>query len=173
MLRYMLLPFLVFSLIITAIYSLSVLREGGRGNVVSDMHSESPRLSKMHGVRIHNTRDGKRQWALRSREIVINGDHVRIIGVDADVMGLGMKVSAPEGAYDMDTGDLYLVGGVNMLGDNYSIVTSEASLEPSLGSFNSDGAVVIEGKSFRISGTGLFAQRQEVRVLSDVQAVFY
>jgi hypothetical protein len=173
MLRYMLLPFLIFSLIITAIYSLSVLREGGRGRAGGDKPSKIVSISRMQGVRIINTRDGMRQWMLRSGEIEIEGDRVKISGVDADVMGVEMEVRSSEGSYDMVSGDLALAGGVNILGDNYSIETPEASLEPSSGSLYSEGEVVIEGRNFRISGTGLLAQKQEIRILRDVQAVFY
>ena len=169
----MLLPFLILSLIITAIYSLSVLREGGR-EIGNDEKTASPTsVSRMDGVRIINTKDGIRQWTLNSHEIEIAGDSVRISGVDARVRGIEMDVAASLGIYDMASGGLDLSGGVKMTGNDYSIITSEASLESTSGRFYSDEEVVVEGRGFRISGSGLFAEKQEIRILRDVQAVFY
>jgi hypothetical protein len=173
MLRYMLLPFLVFSLIIAAIYSLSVLREGGREPSGYKEAAKPETVSLMEVVRVVNTREGRRQWLIQSRGMEIAGSSVLLDGVDAEVPDIKMAVTAPEGRYDMDSGDLDLLGGVNMVGGNYTVRTPVASLDPGSGEFHSDGEVVIEGGGFRISGTGLLALRQEIRILSDVKAVFY
>ena len=166
-------PILVFSLIIATIYSLSVLREGGVDPSGDSQEVRRSSESFMEGVRVTNTKDGKRTWLLHSKRIKIKGNSVLLEEVNAEIPGIEMGVTAYEGRYDMDSADLDLSGGVNMVGDDYTVKTREASLEPVSGEFHSRGDVVIEGGGFRISGVGLLASRQEIRVERDVKAVFY
>jgi len=171
--RYMLLPFLVFSLIIAAIYSLSILREGGREPSGESEPGKPASVSSMDGVSVVNTRDGKRQWLLRSRRIEMTGSHASLDAVEAEVTGLGMSVKAPLGQYDMDSGELGLSGDVRMYGDDYVVSAPDILMDPGSGELRSSGNVLIDGKGFRITGSGLLAMGQEIRLLSDVKAVFY
>ena len=169
----MLLPFLVFSLIIAAIYSLSILREGGREPSGDSESVKSASVSFMDGVRVVNTREGERQWLLSSQRIEMTGSRARLDGVEAEVPGLAMSVKAPAGVYDMGSGELSLSGDVRMYGDDYTVSAPDILLDPASGELRSSGAVVIDGNGFRITGSGLLAMGQEIRLLSDVKAVFY
>lgn len=171
--RYMLLPFLVFSLIIAAIYSLTVLRDGGREPSGDGESGKSASVSFMDGVRVVNTREGERRWLLSSPRIEMTGRRARLAGVEAEVPGLDMSVRAPAGVYDMDSGELGLSGDVQIYGDDYTVSATDISLDPGSGELMSSGAVVIDGNGFRITGSGLMAMGQEIRLLSDVKAVFY
>jgi len=167
------LPFLVFSLIIAAIYSLSILREGGQ-EFSGDSESGRPQtVSIMDGVRVVSTTEGERQWLLSSRRIEITGVNASLNGVEAQVVGLDMQVSAPSGVYDMDSGELGLAGGVKMTGNDFIVNTASLSLAPGTGELSSGGDVVIDGNGFRITGSGLVAMGLEIRLLRDVKAVFY
>ena len=173
MLRYILLPILVLSLIIAAIYSLSILREGG-SELSGDAGSGRPQsVSVMDGVRVVSTTEGERQWMLSSRRIEITGGSASLDGVEATVIGLAMEVSAPSGIYDMDSGELDLEGNVMMTGSDYTVSSTGVSLDPGTGSLSSGDDVVIDGNGFRITGSGLLAAGREIRLISDVKAVFY
>lgn len=130
-------------------------------------------VSHMEGVRVVSTREGERQWILDSRKVEIVGTRATLDVVEAEVMGLNMKVSAPEGVYDMDEGGLRLKGGVHIVGPDYRVETLSVFLEPSSGELSSDEAVVMEGHGFRVKGSGLLASGQMIRLLSDVTAVLY
>lgn len=171
--RYMLLPFLVFSLIIAAIYSLSILREGGREPSGESESGIPSSVSFMDEVSVVNTREGKRQWLLRSRRVEMTGSRARLDGVEAEVRTLDMSVKAPLGHYDMDSGELGLSGDVLMYGDDYTVSAPDILLDPGSEEIRSYGHVLIDGKGFRITGTGLLAIGREIRLLNDVKAVFY
>ena len=164
---------MILSLLITAIYSQSILSEGRPGAPEGRDPASSANVSHMEGVRVQTTRDGERQWVLLSSSVEMAGGRARLRGVDAEVMGIDMKVRAPEGEYDMDQGGLRLSGGVNMTGEGYSVETAGVRLDPSSGELVSEDLVVMEGKGFRVKGSGLRAAGQQIRLLNDVTAVLY
>ena len=166
-------PLLILSLLITVIYSQSILEDGGLMAPNARGSGAPEDVSHMEGVRVVSTRDGERQWVLNSRRVEIAGTRASLEIVEAELMGLNMKVSAPEGEYDMDGGSLRLKGGVHIAGPDYRVETLAVFLEPASGELSSDDAVVMEGHGFRVKGSGLMASGQTIRLLNDVTAVLY
>ena len=165
-------PFLIFSLIIAVMYSLSALQKADVGTPGKDM-PVAQSVSVMEGVGVISTRGGQRQWALSSRSVELSQGRAALDGVRAELTGLGLDINAPAGDYDLDSGGIVLRGGVDITGEGVRLRAPDVEVDPSGGELRSTGQVVIDGQGYRVIGTGMVAQGQEVRLLSDVKAVFY
>lgn len=130
-------------------------------------------ISVMSGVRVVSASHGQRKWSLVGRTVEIVGTSARLFDVSADIDGFDMSVSAPEGRYDFLAGDMLLSGGVSLSGSDYRVKTQDLILDPERREIYSDSGVIIDGEGYVVTGTGLRAKGDIVRIVSNVKAIYY
>jgi LPS export ABC transporter protein LptC len=128
--------------------------------------------SFMENVSVVNRKSGDRQWSLKTKRALLSedGSTAEMKDVILTLPSEEMTVLADSGLYNMDSNDLSFSGDVKAVTEKYTIRTDTARLKKE--TISSDDKVVIEGRGFRINGTGLKASQKKIRLLNDVTAVF-
>jgi LPS export ABC transporter protein LptC len=163
-------PILLAALVLLVVASIVALKEP------ESLNNEASAQSFLEGVTVVNQRSGKLQWSFTTDRAVISEDGAAasMQAVTINIPATGMTVKADSGVYDIDTRDVALTGNITAQAEDYVLRTGSVSLRTDEGVLSTDDRVVLEGEGFRIEGQGLRAdQKQRVRLLRDVNAVFF
>ncbi len=151
-----------------------VLVKGERGTRL-DIRQKGE--SFIEGLKIVNRRNGSRIWTLFARraDITENGERAYLTDIEMKIEDRGITVKAEKGLYGMTDKKLIIDGKAVARGDSYSITADKIELDSGGGNLKSDGDVFIEGRKFNVRGKGMYTDSavQKVRILRDVEAVFY
>jgi LPS export ABC transporter protein LptC len=133
--------------------------------------------SFIEGLKIVNRKNGSQDWTLFARraDISENGERAYLTDIEMKIENRGITVKAEKGLYGMTDKKLIIDGKAVAQGDNYSITADKIELDSGGSNLKSDGDVFMEGKKFSVKGKGMHTDSagQKVRILRDVEAVFY
>jgi LPS export ABC transporter protein LptC len=163
----------VVVLVLTAIVAFAAVR-AFEGKAERKPQAEAGTF--MEDVVVTNKREGVSQWAVSTRKAWLSedGKSARMDSVTVVIPDREMTIVADSGIYNMETMDLTLSGNINAATDDYTIKADSAELSGDRDEISSDGMVVVEGKGFRVEGTGLRAGSENgARLLGDVRAEFH
>jgi LPS export ABC transporter protein LptC len=131
--------------------------------------------SFLENVEVVNKKAGEHQWSLLAKKVTISEDEniAKMHTVTVNLPRQGMTVKADSGSYNIDSKDLTLTGNIKAETDGYVVRTEQITLQSDKDELSAEDRVIIKGKRFRIEGTGLKVIQQKVRILSNVNAVFF
>jgi LPS export ABC transporter protein LptC len=133
--------------------------------------------SFIEGLRIVNRKNGAKNWTLLAKraDISENGEKASLTDITMKIENRDVTVYADRGLYGITDKKLAIDGKAVARGDNYSLTVENAVLDSSGGDLKTDGPVLMEGKTFSIKGSGMDTDNsgQKVRILKNVEAVFY
>lgn len=128
-----------------------------------------------------SSRAGARQWTLQTAEAVISpeGDHAQLMSVSVTLPEDGpsgaLDAVSDRGTYSFDSNDLYLIGNVVARTAGMSLHTDQAMIVAS-GLHGTEvvteSDVLVQQGDITLTGTGLRATKEGVRILNNVRAVF-
>lgn len=131
--------------------------------------------SSIEGLRMLHRRDGVQHWTMSARraDMTASGDEAYLSDITVS-FAKGITVQAERGTYLMRDRRLTADGTVIARGENFSVISEGVAFDSASGSLQTGGPVTIEGKKFRVKGTGMQAVEagQTVKILHDVTAVF-
>lgn len=132
--------------------------------------------SSIEGLRMLHRRDGVQHWTMSARraDMTASGDEAHLSDVTVSFADKGITVQTARGTYLMRDRRLTADGTVIARGPNFSVISEGVAFDSASGSLQTSGPVVIEGRKFRVKGTGMQAAEsgQTVKILHDVTAVF-
>lgn len=175
MVRYVLLPILILSLLIAVFYSMSVVR-GPEAGPSPDGLADGENASFMRSVEVVRTSGSRVDWRLRSEKVNVPDSIDEGLVFDAPEVTLPSEeftVRAPRGSYETLSGDITFGGGAIIAGRGYNVRARDMRLDAKSGVVASDDNVTIDGQWGIITGQGMTASSGQVRVLGDVKSVFY
>lgn len=132
--------------------------------------------SFIDGLKVINKKDGNKVWTLSAEraDIIESEDKAMLTNVSMTIEDKGMTIQAPDGVYDLAQRDLLLNGQITAITKDYTITADSVKWSQSREEIITKGNVRIEGKKFKVEGSGLEADsEQKMRILKDVKATFY
>jgi LPS export ABC transporter protein LptC len=131
--------------------------------------------SFLRDVTIVSREDGQSRWRLSSAGVRLaqDGAAARMRGVLLTFPERGMKVAAREGVYDFDAGNLALSGEVRAETGDFVVTAPAVRVDSRTGTVRTDQDVLLTARSFRVTGRGMEARENTVKVLHDVRAEFF
>lgn len=129
--------------------------------------------SLLEDVTVVASRAGEVQWELKASRIEFDSKNTiaSLKNIQLNVPEASIAFRSEGGSFDADTGSLTMSGDVTGRRDGTSIAFgSDVSLAEGGRQIVSDSDVTIEAPGYRISGRGLIADEEGVRIKSDVRA---
>lgn len=134
--------------------------------------------SYMSDLHMKHREDGEIKWELTSDRAVLPVDRkeVHLERIALKIMqSPEINLTSGSGIYTLDEGNIMLSDAVNLSTKDAVFSTGSVRYNSSNDSVFTREAVSLRGNNFTITGSGLEAQvkEQKVRILHDVNAVFY
>jgi lipopolysaccharide export system protein LptC len=132
--------------------------------------------SFIDGLEILHRKNGKTIWKLNARKADFTEDDniVELSDLTVTIQKNGMILYADAGRYDLLSRNFIINSDIQAEAKDYRITTSSLDYDASSGSAKTDQRIIVEGKKFKVEGTGMtLDSEQTVRIRNNVKATFY
>jgi LPS export ABC transporter protein LptC len=132
--------------------------------------------SFFEGLKIIQRKNGEQNWILTAKraDISKDGNEADLTDVEMTVKNRNLTIYAEKGLYNLSTKKISIDGEITATGKNYSLKTGQVEIDSTAGLLTTDKDVSIKGKNYSLQGKGMEIEnnKQQVRILKDVKAIF-
>lgn len=131
--------------------------------------------SFIEDITITQKKNGLTVWTLSASRANFSEDESKAELSEINILlpDNGVVLYADSGLYNLSESSFTTKSVVKAETKDYKITTDSVNYDISSGKINTDGRVVVEGRGFKVEGSGMKSESaQEVKILRDVKATF-